>query len=157
MTHNRIEGTCTIVDAGPNEFARCGATTFGHLRMFFGSGSTRHCVASNAPSERVCFDCLLCQIVLNKIDTDAASLFRALCECVLSNHPFCQISCDIARIATPSLPSRERVRCVDAATHCVRISSNKLNTAVHQGDCICAASTTFCCSIWLKNSISVFV
>ena len=113
--------------------------------MFSGSGSTRHCVASNAPSERACRDCLLVQIVLNKIDTDAASLFRALCECVLSNGSCNRIPCDIERIATPSLPSRERVRCANAAIDSLRISSNKLNTAVHRGDCIafCAASTTF--------------
>ena len=153
VTHNRIEGTCTIVDSGPNEFARCASTTLCHCRMFSGSGSTRHCVASNAPSERAHRDCLLRQIVLNKIDTDAASLFRALCECALSGCPFHRISCGIERIATPLLPSRERVRCVDATPNPLRISSNKLNTAVHQGDCIaiCAASTTFCCSIWLKK------
>ena len=63
VTHNRIEGTCTIVDAGPNEFARCDATTLRRLRMFSGSGSTRHCVASNAPSERVDRDRLFVQIV----------------------------------------------------------------------------------------------
>ena len=118
VTHNRIEGTCTIVDAGPNEFARCDATTLGHPRMFSGSGSTRHCVASNAPSERAHRDRPLGQIVLNKIDTDAASLFRALCECALPNGVCNRISCGIERTATPSLPSRERVRCVDANCDC---------------------------------------
>jgi hypothetical protein len=156
VTHNRIEGTCTIVDAGPNERARCASTALDHRRMFSGSGSTRHCVASNAPSERARCDVLLRQIVLNKIDTDAASLFRALCECVLSNHPFERISCGIDHIGTPSVPSRERVRCANANCDSQRISSNKLNTAVHQGDCIaiCAASTTF---HQKKNATQFFV